>query len=376
MLPFMNQDLDLFPTVLESILSRVDQVDPVKYASTRNFIDGAVTRLSPYISRGVISTRMVLESVLNRGYDPKRIQKFIQELAWREYYQRTWQVKLDKISDDLRWPQAKMTNREMPESVVTASTGITAVDEAISGLYETGYIHNHVRMYIASIACNVGQRHWLVPARWMYYHLIDGDWASNALSWQWVAGTSSSKKYYANQENINRYCHTAQGGTFLDADYEDLEFIEIPDELLTNASPNLETILPKTRGLTIERSLPTLIYNSYNLDPWWNVNLMANRILLLEPSHFRDYPVSNKVVQFILGLSQNIDNVQIYRGEFSDLVAQYGLVDYRYKEHPLNNHYIGTEEPRDWMFDVAGYYPSFFSFWKKCDRQLAKNYAD
>ncbi len=366
----MNEDLDLFPTDFDSILARIDQVDPVKYASTRNFINGAVTRLSPYISRGVISTRTVLESVLKRGYDPKRIQKFIQELAWREYYQRTWQAKSDSISQDLKWPQAKMANREMPQSIVSASTGITAIDEAITGLYETGYVHNHVRMYTASIACNVGQSHWLVPARWMYYHLIDGDWASNALSWQWVAGTSSSKKYYANQENINRYCHTAQRGTFLDVEYEDLESDQIPPELTTTLLPDLKTALPEKQGLTLEADIPTLVYNSHNLDPMWNSNFEANRILLLEPSHFQKYPVSDSVIEFVLALSRNIEGLQPFVGEFSDLVDRYGLSDVRYKEHPLNGHYSGTQESRDWMFDVTGYYPSFFSFWKKCERQL------
>ena len=57
-------------------------------------------------------------------------------------------------------------------------------------------------MYVASIACNIAQSHWIVPAKWMYYYLLDADWASNSLSWQWVAGTNL-KKYFANQQNIN-----------------------------------------------------------------------------------------------------------------------------------------------------------------------------
>ena len=52
----------------------------------------------------------------------------------------------------------------------------------------------------------------------MYYHLLDGDWASNALSWQWVAGSNANKKYYANQDNINKYFNSSQKQTFLDVD--------------------------------------------------------------------------------------------------------------------------------------------------------------
>ena len=93
-------------------------------------------------------------------------------------------------------------------------------------------MHNHLRMYTAAICCNIGQYHWLQPAKWMYYHLLDGDWGSNALSWQWVAGTNSHKKYIANQENINKYCFTKDENTFLDKSYAELSaFEKIPLEI-------------------------------------------------------------------------------------------------------------------------------------------------
>lgn len=69
----------------------MDNVNPVQYAKTRNFIDGAVTYLSPYISRGVISVKQVMETVFQKGYKSYQIEKFLQELAWREYFQRVWQ---------------------------------------------------------------------------------------------------------------------------------------------------------------------------------------------------------------------------------------------------------------------------------------------
>ncbi|HQZ96093.1 MAG TPA: FAD-binding domain-containing protein [Pyrinomonadaceae bacterium] len=359
-----------FTTDLATVLERVETVDPIRYARTRNFIDGDVTYLSPYISRGVISTKYVLKRTLARGFEPRKVEKFIQELAWREFYQRTWQVKEEMIDRDLRQPQEGVANSQIASSIVNAVTGIEAVDSAIKEFYETGYLHNHVRMYTAAIACNIGRSHWRTPARWMYYHLLDGDWASNAISWQWVAGTASSKKYFANQENINRYCHTRQTGTFLDVDYADFDSMNIPAELSETTSPVMTTYLPETKQLEIDKSIPTLIYNSYNLDPNWNADLTANRVLLLEPSHFLRYPVSSKVMDFILAVAQNVEGIQMFVGEFGDLLRNYGPADIRYKEHPLNGHYVGTEESRDWMFDVRGYFSSFFSFWKKCERQL------
>ncbi|MBK9164723.1 MAG: deoxyribodipyrimidine photolyase [Acidobacteria bacterium] len=361
---------DHFPTNLASILDRVERIDPVRYAQSRNYIDGAVTRLSPYISRGVISTKYVLARTLERGYEPRRIEKFIQELAWREYYQRTWQVKGCEIDRDLRFRQQSVANNAVPRAITEAATGIDAVDIAINELYETGYMHNHARMYTAAIACNIGRSHWREPARWMYYHLLDGDWASNAISWQWVAGAASSKKYYANQENINRYCHTRQSGTFLDVNYDEFEEMPVPEVLRPTSIPELETKLPEPKDLTLAADRPTLIYNSYNLDPAWKSGMEVNRVLLLEPSHFRRYPVSPKVIEFVLALAANISDIQIFVGEFDELAAKISR-PIIFKEHPFSRHYRGTAEDRDWMFSVAGYFPSFFGFWKKCERELA-----
>jgi len=361
----------MFPTSYSEILQRIRSIDPVKYGSTRNYINGSVTYLSPYISRGIISTKFVLDEILKQGYQPAQIGKFIQELAWRDYWQQVWIAKGEDINQDLKHPQTPVSNSGISKAIVDANTGIEAIDSAIQEFYKTGYLHNHLRMYIASIACNSGQSHWKLPAQWMYYHLLDADWASNALSWQWVAGSNANKKYVANQENINNYCFTNQQDTFLDVPYESLPSLEIPNVLKEIATVDLKTPLPKKGSIVIDESLPSCIYNFYNLDPLWKKEISANRILLLEPSHFQEYPVSQKTIDFILKISEeNIPNIQIYVGEFDELIKDHDFGDIYYKEHPLNNHYKGTEEPRDWMFDVKGYYPSFFSFWKKCKKQL------
>ena len=209
------------------------------------------------------------------------------------------------------------------------------------------------------------------PLKWMYYHLLDADWASNTLSWQWVAGANANKKYVANQDNINKYCFTNQKNTFLDIPYEAFSSLEIPEVLKKTSSVKLETPLPEQKEIEIKTSLPTYIYNFYNLDPTWDKDIVANRILLLEPSHFSNHPISKKTLDFITKFSkENIHQIQLYVGEFDDLVDKYLLKDIHFKEHPLNNHYKGIEVNRDWMFDVEGYHSSFFSFWKKCKKQL------
>lgn len=357
-----------FPTDFESITQRLESIKPAAYCRNRNYIDGDVTYLSPYISRGVISTRQVYLMLQQQGYELKKIQKFVQELAWRDYWQNIWLEKGDAINQDLKQPQPQVVNHEMAQAIVMAQTGIEAIDSAIRQFYETGYIHNHVRMYIAFLACNLGGSHWRVPAQWMYYHLLDADWASNALSWQWVAGSNAHKKYYANQDNINKYCYSQQKDTYLDCSYPDLVAADVPDVLTESINPQLITKLPDDAVIQINSDKTTLIYNFYNLDPRWHADEDVNRVLLLEPNIFKQYPVSEKSIQFMLGLAENIPGIQVCCMDFDDFVKKYKPTRITFKEHPFNRHYQGQEEQRDWMFDVHGYFPSFFKFWNACQK--------
>ncbi|MFZ4059257.1 MAG: FAD-binding domain-containing protein [Ferruginibacter sp.] len=351
-------------TDYKCILEKMHLINPLQYAKTRNFINGAVTYLSPYISRGVISVQQVKEIVLNKGYKTYEIEKFLQELAWREYYQRVWQSKGHLIEQDLKQAQTDVSHFEMVAALQNAATDIEAIDQSIQQLYTTGYMHNHCRMYVAALTCNIAKAYWLQPSRWMYYHLLDGDIASNNCSWQWVAGAFASKKYYCNQENINKYTHSNQRNTFLDQSYEAISMMAVPDVLQGTSVLELTTQLPLTTVPFIDTDLPTLIYNGYNLDPLWRKDLPANRVLLLEPSHFSKYPVSEKVIEFILKLALNIEGVQIYCGEIADILDIYKGTLFNEtnaiisKEHPAFNHYPGIIDSRTWMYpEVTDYYP-------------------
>ena len=366
-----------FPTGYQEILQRVQNINPVQYAKTRNFVNGAVTYLSPYISRGAISVKQVMETVLHKGYKPYQIEKFLQELAWREYYQRVWQYAGDDIWKDIKQPQQDVLHHQMITAVDEVATGIEAIDKSIENLYNSGYMHNHVRMYTASLVCNMAKAHWLQPSQWMYYHLLDGDIASNNCSWQWVAAAFASKKYYFNQENINKYAFSKQQNSFLDKSYEEILAMPVPEILMSTNNLLLQTLLPVTQTPILDTSKPTLIYNSYNLDILWRKHEDVNRVLLLEPSHFKKYPVSKKVLQFIIDLSKNIDGIILCTREISDISGLYkndSLPDKECiisKEHPAFTYYPGIKDSRDWMFaDVTGYYNSFFSFWKKCEKYL------
>ena len=360
-----------FTTDAIEIRMLLDKIDPIRYAKTRNFLDGSVTYLSPYISRGVISTKTVFDHLKRKDYSWESAEKLVMELAWRDFFQLVWRNQGDSINEDIKQDQIRVTNREIPVSLIHAETGIDAIDSGIRNLYETGYMHNHLRMYSAALACNVAQCHWREPARWMYYNLLDGDWASNACSWQWVAGSFSNKKYYANQENINRYCQTNQTNTYLDVSYEELSELDIPRQLRHTKVVQFNTPLPATdSNFSLLTELPVLIFNWYNLDFQWHNDMPANRVLLIEPGIFARYPIGEKSMQFMLDLSRNIPEIQVFVGSFEELTQLNPNKNFIFKEHPLNN-YRGLEEPREFLISPPNKnFGSFFGFWKTIEKGL------
>lgn len=389
-----------FPTDLSSIESRVKSIDPIQYGSSRNYIDGAVSLLSPYISRGFISTKQVFQSVVSLGFKPYQITKFVQELTWRDYFQQVWRNKREGIFYDLKQPQPGFKHKQIPIAILEKSihTGIPGIDHELIDFYETSYLHNHVRMYIASIVCNIGGAYWEKPSQWMYYHLLDADAASNNCSWQWISGAFSSRKYFANQENINRYLKTNDFNTYLDFSYDELQKRDIiPKELeslmdwdLTNAFQStkewfkskqreyqkngiFDTFCDTENPLRLDQPLPICLYDFYNLDPNWKQDIKIHRVFMMRPHFFKQFPSSHKTLDFIHSLALNIPNIKFFWGEWDDLLEQ--VQSFRptiyWKEHPTNKEYVGKEEPRDWIFpDVQGYYPSFFAYWKKCEKKL------
>ncbi|MFN5427899.1 MAG: deoxyribodipyrimidine photolyase, partial [Bacteroidota bacterium] len=102
-----------FPTNLAALSERLNAIDPPRYGSSRNFLTGAVTRLSPYIARGVISLPQVLESILKK-YPIAKALPLIQQLAWREYFQRVWWKEKENLQRDIRQPQTQVAHHKLP----------------------------------------------------------------------------------------------------------------------------------------------------------------------------------------------------------------------------------------------------------------------
>ena len=107
-----------------------------------------------------------------------------------------------------------------------------------------------------------------------------------------------------------------------------------------------------------------------SIDPNWRKNEKANRVLIFEPKIFLEYPVSQKCLDFSINLSKNINDIQIFFGDIDLLKSKYGVSKFIFKEHPLNSHYKGEEDERDWLFKIEGEYLSFFKYWNKIRKKL------
>ena len=215
-----------FAPTREAALARLAAVNPEAYARTRNDLTGAVTRLSPYLTHGLLSLREAYEGVHARHpLDPQH--KLVFELGWRAYYRHVWAHRGDGILQSLHaGPLAEDAYaRAMPADVLEARTGVPVIDLAVRSLYATGYLHNHARMWLASYVVHLRKVHWGTGAQWMLGYLLDGDVASNSLSWQWVAGTGSVKPYVFNADNVAKYAPAPwrSADTVLDTSYEALD---------------------------------------------------------------------------------------------------------------------------------------------------------
>ena len=193
-----------------------------------------MTGLSPYIRHGVLTLAEVRDAVFQRIRNRNDGSKLINELGWRDFWQRMWLELGEGIHDDQEEPKtghaAGSYAKELPADVREGTTGLACMDGFRDELVTTGWLHNHARMWMAAWLVHWRRVHWKAGADWFLEHLIDGDPASNNLSWQWVASTFSHKPYFFNRDNLVRYGGTRHcddcsrvGRCPFDGSYEQLE---------------------------------------------------------------------------------------------------------------------------------------------------------
>jgi deoxyribodipyrimidine photo-lyase len=222
---------------------KLANIKPISYARLRNYGIGPVTNLSPYIHHGILSLNEVRNFALTLCEQPAQSLKFIQQLAWRDFWQRVAQKNPSWCWEDIEDYKTGFNASEyadtLPDNILNGTTGVACIDAFIQQLITNGYIHNHARMYLASYIVHFCRIKWQVGARWFLKHLLDGDVASNNLSWQWVASTFSHKPYIFNLENVDKYF-----STIVDTSPQNNELLNTSYELLN------KLLFPKIKAFT------------------------------------------------------------------------------------------------------------------------------
>jgi len=210
----MPEPLAFIPTRAAG-LARLAEFLPTagRYGAERNFVWAShdqVSRLSPWVQKRLVLESEVVAAATGR-WPFVAVEKFVQEVYWRTYWKGWLEQRPEAWS---RWQEAVPRLTESMDSqsqatwqaAIEGKTGIGCFDAWAQELIATGYLHNHVRMWFASIWIHTLRLPWELGAAFFTEHLLDGDVASNTLSWRWVAGLQTAgKTYLARADNIAHY---------------------------------------------------------------------------------------------------------------------------------------------------------------------------
>ena len=282
------------------------------YSSQRNYDFGPrsrenISNLSKYISHRIINEYDLIREILSE-YNLQKVDKFVQEVFWRVYW-KGWlehrpQVWRDFVDSNPTYSE------EVYKKAIIGETGIECFDDWIKEIKTENYLHNHTRMWFASIWIFTLNLPWELGAKFFMKHLFDGDAASNTLSWRWVAGLQTQgKNYLARESNIKKFTNHRYVNTSLNENALPLENHKIynPQEI---------------RHLHTEQKHKNLVLFESDLNVSERHSFFKNYenvFLVLLDNTERNIELSEKVLNFKRTLQEaftkKISNSQIVKGD-------------------------------------------------------------
>jgi deoxyribodipyrimidine photo-lyase len=229
-----------FHTSREKALESLDifiNNDIVNYSLKRNYDFGPTERknvscLSPYISHRLINEYEISKKVLSK-HPYQKVEKYIQEIYWRVYW-KGWLELRPKVWTDFTKDLNIIEESENYHLAINGQTRIECFNDWVKEIKEYNYLHNHARMWFASIWIFTLGLPWQKGAEFFMKHLLDGDAASNTLSWRWVGGLQTKGKHYlARSWNISK---------FLNKQYKNIELIENALPIIDNREYKISPI--------------------------------------------------------------------------------------------------------------------------------------
>lgn len=322
----------------KAALERMATIDPIAYSRTRNHVAGAVTGLSPWIRHGVVSLAEVRDRAIGLVRRPDEAAKFVSELGWRDYWRQVHAALGQRIRESIEPPAALPRSggdgARMPEDVLAAATGMECIDAFVRRLHETGWLHNHERMWLASWLVHVRGIRWQAGADWFLEHLLDGDPASNHLSWQWVAGTFSAKPYIFNRENLEAFTggvHCSRcpliGGCDVEGDYDELATrLFQPQPAPASRQPlrirPAPPWLPSGTSTAGRRPLVWLTLDSLGAaSPAAAVHAAAPRVFVVDAAWLAEERPTLKRLAFIFECLADVPEVEVHLGNPVEVLA-------------------------------------------------------
>ncbi len=340
----------------------------LNYNSKRNYDYGAKERknvscLSPYLTHRLLSEYEIIKEVLKK-HPFQKVDKYIQEVFWRVYW-KGWlelrpQVWTDFI-DDLK----KLKDDDNYKKAINGETQIECFNDWVKELKESNYLHNHTRMWFASIWIFTLNLPWQKGAEFFMRHLFDGDAASNTLSWRWVAGLQTKGKHYVAQAwNISKFTNNR---------YKNVKLNENALPLTDKREYKLNPLNFVTEDNSNENLL--VFENELNLE---NKNLKnyKNIYLIFLSNEARKLKLDQKVLDYkfrlIYDQNERFDKIQIINeAKFQSIAEKNKTFDVihpcigennsfmnnlRKKENLKLNLILRQEDKFSWQFSNKGYF--------------------
>ncbi len=358
-----------FPPTRAEALARTQSFVPAmgsRYANGRNYDRGpgqhkAVSVLSPYVRRRLVTEAEVVTAAL-AAHGPEGAEKFVQEVIWRTYFKgwlerrpQVWTSYRQGLEADLAALDRDRRLRRDVDRAMDGQTGLACMDAWATELVETGYLHNHARMWFASIWIFTLGLPWRLGADFFYRHLLDGDAASNTLGWRWVAGLHTrGKPYHAQAWNIATF--TGQRFTPRESD-----LVEVTQGLEATEPDGLPSLQPLRSLRAPEAGRPTALLltdEDCRVEEFDLASLNIVGAATLAASHLRSpLPVADAVAAFEAGaladtaMRAGLTPVAL-RADHPDALAKWaasvGAVQ-------IATPYITRGPLLDWMEDAAPY---------------------
>jgi hypothetical protein len=373
-----------FYTCREKALESLDTFinnDIVNYSSKRNYDFGPTDRknvscLSPYVSHRLIDEYEISKKVLSK-HSYQKVEKYIQEIYWRVYW-KGWLELRPKVWDDFIGDLNIIKESENYYLAINGQTKIECFNDLVQEIKEYNYLHNHARMWFASIWIFTLGLPWQKGAEFFMKHLLDGDAASNTLSWRWVGGLQTKGKHYLAQSwNI---------GKFLNKKYKNIELKENAPPLIDNREYKISPIEIQKNNSKNEYLIVfenDLSIESFKIKDYKKIYfvLLDNKSRHLEldskvlnykkniiKDHIKEIDdsfvlVNEDEIEELLGSLKNFDIVYPSIGENMSFIKK------KVKEKNLNLNFITREEDIFcWNFSNKGY----FNFKSNIPKILAK----